>query len=162
MATLTAWKFDEPDKAEAAFTVLEQLQEQQLISVIDAAWVTWQPGKRAPKTHQMQNTTRAAALAGGFFGFVLGLIFLAPLLGLAVGAAAGAGAGKLADVGIDDRFMADVREKVTPGTSALFALTQDAVQDRVRDAFSGFHAELISSNLSAEQEQKLRETFFAD
>jgi len=38
-------------------------------------------------------------------------------------------------------------------------MTQNAVQDRVLEAFSGFKPELISSNLSAEQETKLRDAF---
>jgi uncharacterized membrane protein len=166
MATLTAWKFDDPDKAEEAEGVLEKLQKEGLIEVIDAAWVTWPPGGVAPKTHQTRHHTHdyhhpaaVETFGGAFFGFVLGLIFLVPVLGLAVGAAAGLAVSRLNDVGIDENFIEKVREKVTPGTSALFALTQDADQDKVRDAFSGFHPELISSNLTEEQEKSLREVF---
>ena len=97
----------------------------------------------------------------GFLGFLLGVIFFIPLLGLAVGAAGGVAVFKLKDVGIDDEFIDEVRQKLTPGTSALFALTQGAVEDPVVQAFSRFHAELIASNLSAAQEQNLREMFFA-
>jgi len=85
-----------------------------------------------------------------------------PLLGLAVGAAAGALGGSLADAGIDDDFIASVKEKVTPGTSALFLLSSDAVMDKVREAFAGVEAELISTNLSNEDEAKLREVFAED
>ena len=63
------------------------------------------------------------------------------------------------DVGITDSFIEDVREKVTPGTSALFALTSDAVRDKVAAEFRGTEAELIRTNLSDEQEAKLREAF---
>ena len=63
------------------------------------------------------------------------------------------------DVGISDDFIRDVREKVTPGTSALFALTSGAVQDKVADEFRGTEAELIRTNLSDEQEAQLREAF---
>ena len=48
---------------------------------------------------------------------------------------------------------------VTPGTSALFALTSGAVQDKVADEFRGTEAELIGTNLSDEQEAQLREAF---
>jgi uncharacterized membrane protein len=48
---------------------------------------------------------------------------------------------------------------VTPGTSALFLMSSDAVLDRVRDAFTAASPELIQSNLSDEQEAKLREAF---
>jgi uncharacterized membrane protein len=162
MATLTAWKFDDPYLAEEAANVLQDLHHQGLINLIDAAWLTWAPGKRGPKTHQLHHPTVLGAVGGGFFGFLLGLLFFVPVLGLALGAASGAAARKLTDVGIKDDFIDEVREKVTPGTSALFALTNAAVEDPVVQAFSRFHPELITSNLSAQQEKNLREMFFAD
>jgi uncharacterized membrane protein len=92
-------------------------------------------------------------------GLLFGLIFFVPILGLAIGAASGALFGSLSDVGISNDFINNVREKVTPGTSALFLLSSDAVQDRVRDEFKGTRAELMSTNLSGDQEAKLREAF---
>ena len=105
--------------------------------------------------------TTSGALGGAFWGMLFGLIFFVPLLGLAVGAATGALAGSLTDVGIDDGFIKQVRDEVTPGTSALFLLTSDAVQDKVKDALSGQmgRVELIHTNLSNEQESKLRDAF---
>lgn len=159
MATLSAWKFADTDGAEAAERVLVNLQTEGLIVIHDAAIVSWPADKKKPKTEQMHNLTGAGALGGSFWGLLFGLIFFVPLLGLAVGAAIGALSGSLADVGIDDAFIAAVREKVTPGTSALFLLSEGAVMDKVRDAFTGVHPELIQTNLSKEQENTLRETF---
>ena len=98
-------------------------------------------------------------MGGAFWGLLFGLIFFVPLLGLAIGAAAGALGGSMADVGIDDDFIKRVRAQVTQGTSALFVMTSDAVLDRVRDAFAGHEPELLETNLSGEQEGKLREVF---
>ncbi len=67
--------------------------------------------------------------------------------------------GSLTDVGIDDDFIKGVRDKVTPGTSALFVLTSDATVDRVHEAFAGQSGELVSTNLSHEEERQLREVF---
>jgi uncharacterized membrane protein len=159
MATLTAWKFASPYGADDALATLEKLQSEALIQVQDAAVVSWEPGRKKPKTREMHSTKRAGALGGGFWGLLFGLIFFVPILGLAIGAATGAFFGSLADVGISDAFINSVREKVTPGTSALFLLSSDAVIDRVRAEFQGTEAELISTNLSAEQEAKLREAF---
>ena len=159
MATLTVWKFDTADGAQNALTTLERLQKEELIRVVDAAVVTWPADRKKPRTQQLHNLTGAGALGGSFWGLLFGLIFFVPLLGLAVGAAVGALTGSLTDVGIDDDFIKKVRDKVTPGTSALFAMTQDAVTDRVVDAFRGTRAELVSTNLSADQEAKLREAF---
>jgi uncharacterized membrane protein len=82
-----------------------------------------------------------------------------PFLGLAIGAASGALLGSMRDVGISDAFIRDVREKVTPGTSALFVLSSGAVYDKVAAEFRDTEAELIRTNMSDEQEAKLREAF---
>jgi uncharacterized membrane protein len=159
MATLTAWKFSTPYGADAALDKLEKLQSEQLITVQDAAVVSWEQGRKKPKTRELHSTKRAGALGGGFWGLLFGLIFFIPIIGLAIGAVTGALMGSLADVGISDAFINSVRQKVTPGTSALFLLSSDAVVDRVKAEFTGTEAELISTNLSADQEAKLREAF---
>ena len=162
MATLTVWKFETPTGADDAVVPLESLAKQELIKIHDAATVTWMPDKKKPKTRQLNNLAGAGALGGAFWGLLFGLLFFIPLIGLAVGAAAGALAGSLTDVGIDDDFIGKVREQVTPGTSALFVMTSDAVLDKVEEAFKGVHGTLISTNLSQEQEDKLREAFAED
>jgi uncharacterized membrane protein len=159
MATLTAWKFPTPYGADDALATLEKLQTEALIQVQDAAVVSWEPGRKKPKTHEMHSTSKTGALGGAFWGMLFGLIFFIPILGLAIGAATGALFGSMADVGISDAFISTVRQKVTPGTSALFLLSSGAVIDRVSAEFKGTDAELISTNLSAEQETKLREAF---
>jgi uncharacterized membrane protein len=159
MATLTVWRFGTADGAENALATLERLQKEELIRVQDAAIVSWPEGSKRPRTRQLHNLAGAGALGGMFWGMLFGLIFFIPLLGAAIGAAMGAMAGSLTDVGIDDEFIKRVREKVTPGTSALFVMTTDAVIDRVAAEFRGTQAELISTNLSAEQEAALRHAF---
>jgi uncharacterized membrane protein len=161
MATLSVWRFDSADGAQRAEQTLISLSKQELIKVHDAATVSWEAGTKKPRTRQASNMTGAGALGGAFWGLLFGLIFFVPLLGMAVGAAAGALSGSLADVGISDDFIRSIREKVTPGTSALFVMTSDAVLDRVRDAFADqeAHMELIQTNLSSDDEAALREAF---
>jgi len=159
MATLTAWKFSSPYGADDALATLEKLQSEQLIQVQDAAVVNWEVGRKKPKTRELHSMKKMGALGGGFWGLLFGLIFFIPILGLAIGAATGALFGSLSDVGISDEFIDRVRAKVTPGTSALFLLSSDAVIDRVTAEFKEADAELISTNLSAEQESRLREAF---
>ncbi|HEX9032378.1 MAG TPA: DUF1269 domain-containing protein [Streptosporangiaceae bacterium] len=159
MSSLTVWKFKTTNGAQDALDVLADLQRQQLIQVLDAATVSWEVGAKKPRTRELRDTKKAGALGGGFWGLLFGLIFFIPILGLAIGAATGALIGSMADVGISDSFIREVREKVTPGTSALFLLSSDAVFDRVRARFKDTDAELISTNLSGDQEAKLREAF---
>ena len=159
MATLTVWKFDDAGGADQAEQTLTDLARQNLITIHDAATVSWPADKKRPKTRQLESLVGAGALSGSFWGLLFGLIFFVPLLGMAVGAAAGALGGSMADIGIDDEFIDSVKSKVTPGTSALFVLSSDAVLDRVHEAFAGQDPELIQSSLSGEEEGKLREVF---
>ena len=159
MAALTVWKFNTPSGADTALATVQDLAKQQLIQVLDAAVVSWEVGRKKPHTRELHDTKKAGALGGGFWGLLFGLIFFIPILGLAIGAATGALIGSMADVGISDSFIREVRSKVTPGTSALFLLSSDAVFDRVVERFQGSEAELISTNLTAEQEARLREAF---
>lgn len=159
MATLTAVKFPSTEGARGVLDALADLQKQQLITIHDAAIVQWPAEAKKPKTEQLHNMTAAGAMSGTFWGMLFGLLFFVPLLGAAVGAAMGALTGSMTDVGIDDDFIKQVRDQVTPGTSALFLLTSNAVTDRVVDALAGTEMELIATNLSKDDEARLREAF---
>ena len=160
MATLSVLKFNDPYGADRVLLALQGLQERQMITLEDAAVVSWPQGNKKPYTRQLHSTAGAGATWGAFWGFLLGLIFFVPLLGMAIGAGTGALGGSLGDVGIDDDFIRQVREKVTPGTSALFALTSGATaSDRVIDELRQYDFEIISTNLPQEQEKQLREAF---
>lgn len=159
MANLTVWKFDRADGAQSVLTKLAELQKQHLIEIKDAAIVTWPAGKKKPKTQQALPLVGLGALDGAFWGMLFGLIFFVPLFGAAIGALSGALSGHFQDYGINDDFIKEVRDKVTEGTSALFLMTENVTLDKVEDAVKDFHPELIQSNLTKEQEARLREHF---
>src|SRR5215211_261757 len=152
MATLSVLKFNDPGGADLVMIALQGMQERELITLEDAAVVTWPLGNRKPKTRELHG---GSAGWGAFWGFLIGMIFFVPLLGAAIGGMSGA----MRDVGISDDFIKQVREKVTPGTSALFALTSGATVDKVVDELKQYDFEIISTNLPAEQEKQLREAF---
>jgi uncharacterized membrane protein len=159
MATLTVLRFETADGAQKALDVIKDLSKQHLINLHDAAIVTWPEGKKKPKTQQLHDLTGSGALSGAFWGMLFGLIFFVPILGLAVGATVGALTGSMTDIGINDEFIKSVRSKVTEGTSALFLMTSGAVKDRIAEAAKGMKFEIIASNLSKEEEDRLRAAF---
>jgi uncharacterized membrane protein len=159
MATLTVLKFDTADGAENELKVIEDLSKQQIIELHDAAIVTWPEGKTKPKTKHLTNLTGAGALSGAFWGLLFGILFFVPLFGLVVGATIGAFAGSMTHMGINEDFIKSIRKKVTEGTSALFLMTSDAVEDRVVEAMKKSKFEIIATNLSKEEEGKLRAAF---
>src|SRR3954453_6997626 len=96
------------------------------------------------------------ALGGTFWGFLFGLIFFVPFLGAAIGAGGAALLwSSLEDEGIDEEFIKRVSEKVTEGTSALFALTSGAKLEEVVDELKAYDFEIVSTDLPEDQEQKL-------
>jgi uncharacterized membrane protein len=159
MATLSVLKFHTADGAQKMESTLLELQKQRIIVVQDAALVTWPQGAKQPQTQQLYSMAGAGALQGAFWGMLFGLIFFIPFFGLAVGAAMGALSGKFADYGIDDNFIRQMRAKVTEGTSALFLLTSNAVEDKFVAALKGQTFEILSTNLPKDKEAELRSAF---
>ena len=159
MATLTVLKFSTADGAASGLELVKNLSKQNLITLQDAAVVTWPEGKKKPKTKQMADLTSMGALDGAFWGMLFGLIFFVPFFGMAIGAAMGALSGKFSDYGIDDDFIKSAQTQITEGTSALFLMTSDAVMDKVADAAKGLDFEVIATNLSKQQEEELRAAF---
>jgi uncharacterized membrane protein len=155
MSTLVVIDYESEIRAEEVRLALLKMQKEYLIDVADAVVVVRDQNGRV-KLRQMYNLTAAGAVSGGFWGALIGLIFLNPLFGMAIGAAAGAISGALSDAGIDDGFMAKLGETLKPGTAALCVLIRQMTPDKVVDEIKKFGGTLIQTNLSHEKEEKLR------
>jgi uncharacterized membrane protein len=155
MSTLIVIGYDNEFKAEEVRLTLRKLQRDYLIDLEDAV-VAVKDAKGKVKLHQAVNLTAAGALGGGFWGSLIGLIFLNPLLGAAVGATAGAVSGALTDVGINDKFMKELAGHLSPGASALFVLVRRATPDKVLDELKGTGGKVLKTSLSHENEAKLQ------
>jgi uncharacterized membrane protein len=155
MSTLVVIGYDNEFKAEEVRLTLRKLQKDYLIDLEDAV-VAVKDGKGKAKLHQAVNLTAAGAVGGGFWGSLIGLIFLNPLLGAAVGATAGAVSGALSDVGINDKFMKDLAANMNLGTSALFVLVRKATPDKVLDELKGSGGKILKTSLSHDDEEKLQ------
>ena len=134
---------------------LVKLQKEYLIDMEDVVVVT-KDDKGKVKLHQATNLTAAGAVGGGFWGMLIGMIFLNPLVGAAVGAGAGALSGKLGDIGINDKFMKDLGETITQGSSALFVLVRKATPDKVLERLKDFKGTILKTSLTADREEELR------
>jgi uncharacterized membrane protein len=155
VSTLVVVGYDDQFKAEEVRLKLLKMQKDYLIDLGDAA-VAVKDASGKVKLHQAVNMTAAGAVSGGFWGTLIGLIFLNPLLGLAVGAASGAASGALTDLGIDDKFMKELAATLKPGSSALFVLVQKATPDKVLEELAGTGGKVLKSSLSHDDEAKLQ------
>lgn len=154
-STLVVVEYDDQYKAEEMRLKLQKMQKEYLIDLEDAV-VGVKDERGKIKLHQMFNLTAQGAMGGGFWGALVGLIFLNPLLGMAVGAAAGAASGALRDVGIDDKFMKELADGLPPGTSALFVLIRKSTPERVLDELKGTGGKILRTSLTHEDEAKLQ------
>src|ERR1700730_15362622 len=161
MAKLTVWKLDSADAVVEASAMLQRLQKQQLLQLQDAVAVKWPPNARKPTLIVLYDLVGTGAVGGAFWGMLFGLLFFVPLLGIAIGAGMGALIASTSDIGLDDKVIKQVREKITAGSSALLLLSASAVTDRVLEEMKAQpgYAEVIESNLTREQEAKLRGVF---
>lgn len=160
MAHLVIIAYESEEKAEQARAKLLEFQKEYLIELGDAV-VAFRRPDGSVKLNQLMNTTAAGAASGALWGGLIGLLFLNPLLGLAVGAGAGALSGRLTDVGIDDKFMKDAAAALKPGQAALCVLVRKVTADKVLAAMASFGGTVLRTNLSSEQETKLREALRA-
>ena len=157
MSNLVVIGFENESTAFEMRAELAKMQKEYLIEMDDVVVVT-KNEKGKVKLHQAVNLTAAGAAGGGFWGMLIGMIFLNPLLGFAVGAGAGAISGALSDIGIDDEFMKECSEAFKPGTSALFVLVRKSTPDKVLERLQDFKGKgkVLKTSLTVDQEDELR------
>lgn len=155
MTDLIVVAYDDIDRAHAVRQSLVRMDREYLVDLEDAVVVEKTDAGKV-KLHQLHRLAAAGAVGGGFWGALIGLLFLNPLLGAAVGAAAGAAGGALSDVGIDDAFMKALGERFQPGSSALFVLVREYTPDKVLDELKAYGGDVLRTSLSHEDEARLR------
>jgi uncharacterized membrane protein len=156
MSDLVVIVYPTEAKAEEVRQRLFELQKEYLIKLGDAVIATKTDAGRV-KLNQLFSTTATGAVSGSFWGLLIGVLFLNPLLGVAAGAAAGAVGGALTDVGIEDKFMKELAESLQPGNAALFVLVKEMTADKVLAAIKGYGGVILKTSLDETKEQVLRD-----
>lgn len=154
MSDLIVIGFKDEFKADEVLIELRKMEREHLIDLEDAAIVVRKREGKV-KVKQTQELVTSGALSGGFWGLLLGMLFLHPFLAF-FGAAAGAISGAFTDIGIDDNFIRELGNTIEPGTSALFILVKKSTPDKVLDELSQFEGKVLQTSLSKEDEAKLQ------
>ncbi|MEM1130400.1 MAG: DUF1269 domain-containing protein [Pseudomonadota bacterium] len=155
MSDLIAIVFPSEEKAEEVRASLIEMTKEHLLELGDAAIAV--KGADGVKLNQMVNLTASGAAGGGFWGLLIGLIFMNPLLGVAAGAAGGAIAGRLTDIGVNDNFMKDLGEGVREGEAVLFVLVNKVTGDKVLERLDGVGGRVLQTSLNHDAEERLKE-----
>lgn len=160
MSTLIVIAFKDKLKAEEVLLELKKLEKEYVVDLEDAAIVT-KDDEGQIKIKQTHNLTLSGAVGGGFWGGLIGILFLNPLLGFALGAGAGALTGSLSDYGIPDDFIKELGGTIDKGNSALFFLLRSVTVDKLLDDLDQFEGIVLKTSLSKENEDRLREALAA-
>ncbi len=158
MTDMVVLAFDAEDGAAQAKQKLIELDKQYVLQLDQVVEVVRRADGQV-KVKQEPKFTGVGALGGAFWGFLVGLIFLVPLIGAAIGAATGAIVGHFSNYGISKDFMQQIEQQIRPGNSALFILADNVKIDRVIPMIQGLRPRILRTSLSMDQEQKLREAF---
>ena len=155
MSHLVAIAYDDLDTAQQVVTNIGEAHKAHDIELEDLVIVE-RRGDGKVKLHQ-PSLAGAGAAGGALWGGLIGLLFLAPLLGMAVGAAGGALTGKLTDVGVDDSFLKELGEKLEPGAAAVIVLVHKSTPDKVLPAIQEYGGHVLQSSLDNDAEARLQE-----
>ena len=124
--------FTYPTEAEAGQALAHvSSQEQQnvhkpLVAIEDAAVAIKKDNGKVKIRQTLESTAKGSrTIYGGFWGFLIGIIFGGPLLGLLIGYAVGGLLARKVDLGIDNDFIKSLSAELAPGNSALFLLVTD-------------------------------------
>jgi uncharacterized membrane protein len=154
MSNLVAIAYDDLDTAQQVVANIARGQAAHEIELDDLVIVE-RRGDGKIKLHQ-PSMAGAGAAGGALWGGLIGLIFLMPLLGMAIGAASGAAAGALTDAGVDDKFLKELGEQLTPGHAAVIALVRRVTMDKVLDNIQ-IPGKIIQTSLDNDAEARLEE-----
>jgi uncharacterized membrane protein len=156
MSDLVAIVYPTEAKAEEVRQRLFKLQKEYLIKFTDAV-IAVKTEAGPVKLNQLVSTTAVGAASGSFWGLLIGVLFLNPIIGVALGAASGALGGALTDYGINDAFMKDLTAKLQPGNAALFVLIQEVTADKVLREIQDAGGTVLKTSLDDSKEKLLRE-----
>ncbi len=155
MSTLIAIGYPDAATAEEVRSIMVQATKERLLDLQDAVVVEHRHDGKI-KLHQAVSTTGMGAAGGAMWGGLIGLLFLAPLFGMAIGAASGALGGKMTDRGVNDDFLKQLGAGIPAGGAALIALGSSNAPEKFLDRVRPYGGNVIQTSLDDEEEARLR------
>ncbi|MGH2588716.1 MAG: DUF1269 domain-containing protein [Dehalococcoidia bacterium] len=160
MSTLVAIVYPDEGTAAKVMDDLGGMEKSYLVNLQSAVYATKDPDGKV-QVHGVQHLTGVEAAWGAFWGLLFGILFFVPIFGILVGAGMGALFGHFTKIGLDDKFVHGLSDKMTPNSSAVFLLVKDMTTDRVVSELSKFGGEVLQTSLPEDTEKKLQEALAA-
>jgi uncharacterized membrane protein len=131
--------FDNEQQAGEALKAFRAMDREGSIDLIDAAVVVRGADGKVKFEETADPSGKKWAKRGAIAGGVVGLIFPPSIIAsAAVGAAGGGVWGKIRDKGFKDEDLKAVGESLEPGTSAIIAIAEDRMIERLQRGIEGY------------------------
>ena len=155
--------FDNVLKAQEYLLAMGRLRQSGVLELQDAVTVTKSDDGKVNVTETIDPTPGKAAISGGMWLGLLGLVVGGPIgwaAGIGIGAGAGAVAAKVIDLGIPDEWVDWFKESVEPGTSTVIILARHVQVHALAEEAKRFQgAELLYTSLPDDAMDELEEAF---
>jgi len=131
--------FDTEEQAGAALKDFRAMDREGSIDLIDAAVVVRGADGKVRFEETADPSGKKWAKRGAIAGGLVGLIFPPTLIAsAAIGAAGGGVWGKIRDKGFQDSQLRSIGDSLEPGTSAIIAIAEDHVIERLQRGLEGY------------------------
>ena len=154
MSEIIVIGYDEQSTATQAYKEDLTLQQDFVVELTGLAIVRVDDeGKSHVETPQ--KIVGVSAASGALWGMLIGILFLVPFFGFALGGAMGALMGKMGKSGIDEQFRSQVQALLKPGGAAVVIMASKITDDKFANAMKQFGGTLLKTSLSEDDEKEL-------
>lgn len=155
MSHILVITFEDEDQAPKVLESLKSLQSSGNLNLDDASVIVKTADGKVHVKGMVEKGVKAGSIVGGAFGLLVGgLLF--PIAGLVLGAAGGALVGKTFETGVDKKFIQDVRDSLTPSTSAILFIVSSENIGLLIQALEPYSGKIYQSSFDSEAEEELR------
>jgi uncharacterized membrane protein len=149
--------FPDENQGLSVLKLLQEMQHREMLNLDDAAVIVKDADGKVKVKNLTERGVKIGAVAGGFLGLVLASV-LFPLAGIALGVAGGALVGKTFQTGLDRKFITEVQDSMTPGSSAILFIVANENVGLLITALEPYNGKIYHSSFDPGVEEEIRKS----
>lgn len=155
MSHILVITFEDENQAPKVLESLKSLQSSGNLNLDDASVIVKTADGKVHVKGMVEKGVKVGSIAGGAFGLLIGgLLF--PIAGMVLGAAGGALVGKTFETGVDKKFIQDVRDSLSPGSSAILFIVSSENIGLLIQTLEPYSGKIYQSSFDSDAEEELR------
>ncbi|RPI27728.1 MAG: DUF1269 domain-containing protein [Chloroflexota bacterium] len=156
MSHILVITFEDENQALQVLQSLRNLEHEELLNIKDASVIVKDGEGKVHITNMVESGVKIGAVTGGTLGLLIGgLLF--PVAGILMGVAGGALLGKTFNTGVDKKFVEEVRDSLTPRSSAILFIVGSEHVGLLISALEPYSGKIYQSSFDSEAEAGIRD-----